>query len=98
VARASVEWSKRLGRPAGRFSFVKGGEAREESGGRSIVYVKEKNPAFASATATHLKQLVASIQNGAGSYHAAIHAREILDLALAGYDAAASGETVRFHR
>jgi predicted dehydrogenase len=98
VARASVEWSRRLGRPTGRFSFVKGGEAREESGGRSVAYVKEKAPAFASATATHLKHFATAIETGTGNYDAPLHARDILALALAGYEAAASGETVRFER
>ena len=81
VARASVEWT---GRPSLRVSFVKGGEAREESGGRSVAYVKEKNPAFASATATHLRHFTASVEAGNPDYTAAIHAREVLGLALAG--------------
>ena len=33
LARASLSWSRSLGRPAGRFSLVRGGEARLESGG-----------------------------------------------------------------
>ncbi len=98
LARASLEWSGRLGRPITRVSFLKGGEAREESGGRSIAYVKEKTPAFMSATATHLQRFAANIQSGARDYDAAIHAREVLRLALAGYEAAASGETLRFER
>lgn len=98
VARASLEWSKRLGRPAARVSFVKGGEAREESGGRSVVYVKEKTPAFMSATALHLDRFVSQIESGARDYSAVLQAREILRLALAGYEAAASGETIRFQR
>lgn len=98
VARASLEWSRRLGRPTARVSFVRGGEAREESGGRSVAYVKEKNPAFMPATAEHLARFVAAIQTGARNYDAAIHAREVLRLALAGYEAASSGETVWFER
>ena len=94
VARASLEWSKRLGRPAARVSLVKGGEARQEAGGRSVAYVKEKQPAFMPATATHLARFVSAIQTGARDYDAARHAREVLRLALAGYEAAASGETV----
>ena len=58
--------------------------------------MKEKNPAFASATAKHLEQFVAAVQSGTRDYSAVEHAREILRLALAGYEAAASGETVRF--
>jgi len=75
---------------------VKGGEAREESGGRSVVYVKEKTPAFMSATARHLERFVSQIESSARDYCAAFHAREILRLALAGYDAAASGQTISF--
>jgi predicted dehydrogenase len=98
VARGIVEWSSRLGRPTGRFSFVRGGEAREERGGRSVVYVKEKAPAFMPATAAHLEKFQAAIHSGTRTYDAAIHAREILRLALAGYDAARSGEAVRLTR
>ena len=98
VARASLEWSTRLGRPTGRASFVKGGEAREESGGRSTAYAREKRPAFMPATAAHLERIVSAIQTGARDYDAALHAREVLRLALAGYEAAASGETVWFRR
>ncbi|MBI3695927.1 MAG: hypothetical protein HY238_13940, partial [Acidobacteria bacterium] len=96
VARATLEWSKRLGRPISRVSFVRGGEAREESGGRSIAYVKEKNPAFAPATAKHLERFITVLQSGARDYSAVEHAREILRLALTGYEAAASGQIVRF--
>ncbi|MBI3665117.1 MAG: Gfo/Idh/MocA family oxidoreductase [Acidobacteria bacterium] len=98
VARASVEWSKRLGRPTARLSFVKGGEARKESGGRSVAYVKEKRPAFMSATAAHLERFVAAVESGARDYAAAAHAREVLRLALAGYQSALSGETVWLRR
>jgi predicted dehydrogenase len=98
VARASLEWSKRLGRPAARFSLVEGGEAREESGGRSVAYVREQRPAFASATATNLRHFLAAAAGPARDYDGILHAREILRVALAGYDAAASGETVRFRR
>jgi predicted dehydrogenase len=98
VARAGLEWSKRLGRPTARVSFVKGGEAREEAGGRSVAYVKEKQPAFASATATHLARFISRIQAGTRDYDAARHASEVLRLALAGYEAAASGETVWLRR
>jgi len=98
LARAMVEWSRRLGRPTARASFVQGGEAREERGGRSIVYVREKNPAFMSATATHLGRFRAAIESGARDYSAVLHAREVLRVALAGYESAASGETVRLAR
>jgi predicted dehydrogenase len=98
LARASLEWSKRLGRPTARFSFVKGGEARAEAGGRSAAYVKEKKPAFMTATAAHLRRFASEIESGSRDYSAAIHAREVLGLALAGYEAAATGETIRFAR
>ncbi|HXG47743.1 MAG TPA: Gfo/Idh/MocA family oxidoreductase [Methylomirabilota bacterium] len=94
VARAAIEWSSRAGRPVARLSFVRGGEARAESGGRSVCYVRERRPAFASATATHLSRFVDDIRSGVRSYDAVMHAREVLHLALTGYEAAASGETV----
>ncbi len=98
VARASVEWSSRLGRPAGRFSYVRGGEARAEAGGRSLVYAQEKNPAYESATVTHLRRFVEMIRSGRPDYEAPRHAREVLRLALAGYEAAESGETIWLRR
>ncbi len=94
VTRAGVEWSRRAGRPLARVSFVRGGEARSEAGGRSICYIQEKNPAFTSATATHLRKFVADIRSGERNYDAVLHAREVLGLALAGYEAAESGETI----
>jgi predicted dehydrogenase len=98
VARASVEWSGRLGRPSGRWSFVRGGEARAESGGRSRAYVKETRPAFMPATAAHLERFLGEIRRDPLDYRPAEHAREVLRLALAGYESAASGEVVRFGR
>jgi predicted dehydrogenase len=96
VARASVEWSGRLGRPTGRYSLVRGGEAREESGGRSRAYVKEPQPAFMTATAAHLERFLGEIRKDPLDYRPVEHAREVLRVALAGYDSAASGEVVRF--
>lgn len=98
VARASVEWSSRLGRPAARLSFVRGGEARSESGGRSQPYVKEAQPAFMSATAAHLERFVAEIGKDPLDYRPVEHAREVLRMALAGYESSDSGEVVRFVR
>jgi predicted dehydrogenase len=98
VARASVEWSPRLRRPAGRCSFVRGGEARAESGGRSRAYVKEAEPAFMPATAAHLAHFLSEIHRDPLDYRPAEHAREVLRLALAGYESSASGEVVRFPR
>jgi predicted dehydrogenase len=98
VARASVEWSARLGRPTGRWSFVRGGEARAESGGRSQAYVKEAQPAFMPATAAHLEHFLAEIHRDPLDYRPVEHAREVLRLALAGYESAASGEVIRLPR
>jgi predicted dehydrogenase len=98
VARASLEWSARLGRPTTRFSFVRGGEARAERRGRSEVYVKEAQPAFMTATAAHLKQFLLQIQRDPLDYRPVEHGREVLRLALASYDSAASGEVIRFER
>ncbi len=98
VARASVEWSRRLGRPTGRFSLVKGGEAREEAGGRSHAYVREQRPAFASATATHLRIFAEQIQAGKLDEQPMLHARRVLELVFAAYESAESGETVRLPR
>ncbi len=95
VARASVEWSRRLGRPTGRFSLVKGGEAREEAGGRSHAYVREQRPAFASATASHLRIFAEQIQAGEFNEQPMLHARRVLGLVFAAYESAQSGETVR---
>jgi predicted dehydrogenase len=98
LARACVQWSSRRGGPVFRLSFVRGGEAREERDGRSIVYVKEKRPAFMSATAAHLQEFSAAIQSGERNYDAVLRAREVLRVALCGYEAALSGETVRLRR
>jgi hypothetical protein len=96
VARAAVEWSRRAGRPIVRAGFARGGEARAEAGGRSVCYVQEKNPAYMSATATHLRQFVAELRSSERNYDAIRQAREVLRLALAGYEAASSGQTVWF--
>ena len=98
VARASVEWSRRLGRPTGLFGFVKGGEAREEAGGRSRAYVSERRLAFASATAAHLRIFAQQIQAGELDEQPMLHARRVLELVFAAYESAESGETVRLPR
>jgi len=95
VARASLDWSRAAGRPIARMSFVRGGEARAESGGRSRVIAVEKDEAFASATATHLKKFFEEIQAGKKDNAAARHAREILRIVFAGYESAASGQPQR---
>ena len=98
VARGSIEWSSRLGRPTARFSFVKGGEGRSESGGRSITYVREPQQAFIPATSSHLREFLRNIQQEPLDYTPVENAREILRLVSAGYESALSGETVWFNR
>lgn len=88
VARVGAEWT---GRPSLRWSFVKGGEAREERNGRSSVYARMAEPAFMSATADHLSDFVARIRRGETDLSAAEHAAAILRVALAGYESAERG-------
>ena len=90
VARASVEMTRHRGRtrPNVRASFVKGGEARMEAGGRSTVIAAEPQTAFASATAMHLREFLGEMQQPAPNLSRAQHAREILRLVFAGYEAA----------
>ncbi len=94
VARASLDWSKALRRPIMRFSFVKGGEARLERGGRSTLMAQERRDAYASATSTHLRKFLEAIRSGERANHAARHARELLRIVFAGYESARTGETV----
>ncbi len=94
VARASLDWSKALGRPHLRVSLVKGGEARVERGGRSRVIAQERAKAFASATALNLQAFADAVRSGAWSDAAARHARELIRLVFAGYESARTGETV----
>jgi hypothetical protein len=95
VARASLDWSKALGRPAARMSFVKGGEARVEAGGRSRVIAREPNMAFASATAANLLQFTKRIAAGDLDQAPLLHARELIRVVEAGYESARLGQTVR---
>jgi predicted dehydrogenase len=94
VARASVDWSRVLGRPIARFSFVRGGEARVEAGGRSRVIARERADPVAPATARYLQELIAAIQRGTASNDRARHARELLRIVHAGYESARTGERV----
>ena len=94
VARASLDWTKALGRPIFRFSLVKGGEARVEKGGRSRVIAKERNRTYMSATASNLRRFIAEIESGAPSVRDAYHARELIRIVSAGYESARTGETV----
>ena len=97
VARLGFNWSKPLGRPIARFSFVKGGESRIERGGRSEVLVRDKEPAFARATAAKFADFVARVQSGTRDNAEARHARALIRLVEAGYESAASGQTVGLH-
>ena len=95
VARASLDWSRSLGHPIVRFGLVRGGEARAERGGRSRVIAVEPRPAFASATAERLRQFAAAIRSGQRSNAVARQARDVLAIALAGYESARSDSTVQ---
>lgn len=96
VARASLDWSRALGRPIARWSLVRGGEARVEAGGRSRVLVRARRDAFASATAANLQGLLAAVgRGGVAGNDQARHARELLRIVAAGYESARRGQTVR---
>lgn len=94
VARATLDWSKALGRPTARVSFVKGGEARVEAGGRSRVIATEPHMAFASATRRNFQQFVDQVRVESRDRSALQHARALIRLVEAGYESARRGETV----
>jgi predicted dehydrogenase len=94
VARVSVEWSRRRGLPIARLSFVKGGEARVETRGRSRVVAREWTEARARATAFHLQSLIDTIKLGTPSTENARHAADLIRIVAAGYDSARRGETI----
>lgn len=98
VARASLDWSKALGRPIARVSMVKGGEARVEAGGRSRVIARETQMAFASATASHLKEFTARLTAGDLDQRAVRHQHALIRIVDAGYESAQTGQTVRLER
>lgn len=97
VARASVEMCRHHGRnlPIAKLSFVRGGEARIERDGKSTVIATEKQPAFASATAAHLRKILADKKNNVPAISATEHARNILRIIFAGYESARTGNTER---
>jgi predicted dehydrogenase len=97
VARAGIELSRHKGtnRPALRMSFVKGGEARIESGGSSRVLAVERSPAFASATASHLRTFLNPALSGGSEFDTVEHARNILRIIFAGYESAKTGQIVK---
>ncbi len=97
VARFGLNWSKPLGRPIARFSFVKGGESRIERGGRSEVLVADKEMAFARATTAKFADFLARVRAGSRDNAEARHARALIRLVEAGYESAASGCTVALH-
>ncbi len=94
VARATVEWSGEVGRPVFRTSFVKGGEARVEQGGRSRLLACDKVEARPMATARVLKALISEIRAGRASFDALNHARQLTRTVFGGYESARRGETV----
>jgi predicted dehydrogenase len=94
LARASVDWSRILRRPIGRFSLAKGGEARIESNGRSRVLARKWTEGRASATALNLQQLIDAMRNGVPSNEQVRHSRELIRIVSAGYESARTGETV----
>lgn len=94
LARVRLEWSSDLGRPAVRFSLVKGGEARVESGGRSRVIAREPRNPISRATALNLQHLLEAISRRNRSNEQARFARDLLRIVFAAYDSARTGETV----
>jgi predicted dehydrogenase len=88
VARVSLDW---VGRPRFRASLVKGGEAREERGGRSRIIAKMRGPAFLPATVAHLEDFLGRIERGETDLATAEGARTILRASLAGYESAEAG-------
>lgn len=96
VARAGMELTRHHGRlyPRMRFSLVKGGEARLEAEGKSTVIAREQQPAFASATAAHLRKMIEMRRSGDIDYKGIEHAREILRIIFAGYQSAETNQVV----
>ena len=94
VAKATIEWSREARRPVFRASFVKGGEARVEQGGRSRILAYDKLEGRPMATARVLKDMIADIRAGRISLDAVNHARELARTIFSGYASARRGETV----
>jgi predicted dehydrogenase len=97
VARLAFTWSKPLGRPISRFSFVKGGEARIERGGRAEVLTQDRAQAFATATAAKFSDFLARVRARSTDNSEARHARALIRLVEAGYESARIGSTVALH-
>jgi hypothetical protein len=94
IARASLDWSRLLGRPMVRLSLVRGGEARVEDAGRSRVLVREWREGRPRATGRVLEDLMSSVASGTASADGARRARHLLRVVFAAYESARSGETV----
>ena len=98
VARASIDWSSQRRRPLFRANLVRGGVVRVERRGTSRVIAAESKPAFASATAALLEEFITDLERGTATNDPARFSREILAIALAGYESAESGRWVRLQR
>ena len=94
VARATMEWSREVRRPVFRTSFVKGGEARIEQGGRSRILALDRKEARPMATARLICEMIAAIRAGRISLDAVNHARGLARTIFGGYESARRGETV----
>ena len=94
VARVSIEWNRHARRPIAQWGLLKGGQARAESGGRSRTYSTSRQGEFGVATARHLEIFLEEMRQPVPPIENALHAREILRVVFAGYDSAASGETI----
>jgi hypothetical protein len=97
IAKAGLELTRHRGRyyPKMRVSLVKGGEARLESEGTSRVIAREAQPAFASATAAHLRKMIEMRRSGNINQDGIRHAQDILRIIFAGYESARTGQVVR---
>jgi predicted dehydrogenase len=100
VARAKVEITRFMGRnqPLIQLDLVKGGELRVEAAGTSQVVALEPRPAFAKATAAHIRDLIENRRLSKRPQHSVEHARDILQIIFAGYKSAQEGRTVELSR
>lgn len=100
VARARIEMTRFMGRtaPTAHFSMVKGGEVRIERDGQSKLLAHERFPAFAKATAMHIRQILQDRTLSERPQEAGDYAREILRIIFAGYKSAQLGQTVELRR
>ncbi len=94
VARATLDWSRKLRRPLMRVSVVRGGEARMEAGGRSQLIVKQMQDGRTPATAIKLRELIGAGREGRSLMDELRHSRELIRVVRAGYESAESGQTV----